>query len=179
MEIRELYLRNFGKFSGKKIVLKDGINLFYGENESGKTTIHTFIKSMLFGLERGRGRASVNDTFSIYEPWENPNYYSGTLRFESGGKNFLLERNFDKYSKSARLICEDDGEEFSLEHGDLEMILNGLDGSNYENTSAGRVLFIRDGEVFHQIYRGNDTDEQLYQKISDTLTLLATGGDRR
>ena len=44
MEIRELYLRNFGKFSGKKIVLKDGINLFYGENESGKTTIHTFIK---------------------------------------------------------------------------------------------------------------------------------------
>lgn len=136
MKIRELYLRNFGKFSGKKIVLKDGINLFYGENESGKTTIHTFIKSMLFGLERGRGRASVNDTFSIYEPWENPNYYSGTLRFESGGKNFLLERNFDKYSKSARLICEDDGEEFSLEHGDLEMILNGLDGSNYENTVA-------------------------------------------
>ena len=50
--------------------------------------------------------------------------------------NFLLERNFDKYSKSARLICEDDGEEFSLEHGDLEMILNGLDGSNYENTVA-------------------------------------------
>ncbi|MDE6675191.1 MAG: ABC transporter ATP-binding protein [Acetatifactor sp.] len=39
---------------------------------------------------------------------------------------------------------------------------------------AGRVLFIRDGEVFHQIYRGNSTNEQLYQKISDTLTLLAT-----
>lgn len=44
---------------------------------------------------------------------------------------------------------------------------------------ANRVLFIKDGEVFHQIYRGNDTDEQLYQKISDTLTLLATGGERR
>lgn len=43
---------------------------------------------------------------------------------------------------------------------------------------AGRVLFIKDGEVFHQIYRGNDTNEQMYQKISDTLTLLATGGDR-
>lgn len=41
---------------------------------------------------------------------------------------------------------------------------------------AGRVLFIKDGEVFHQIYRGNNTDEQLYQKISDTLTLLTTGG---
>lgn len=43
---------------------------------------------------------------------------------------------------------------------------------------ASRVLFIKDGEVFHQIYRGNNTSEQLYQKISDTLTMLATGGDR-
>ena len=45
-------------------------------------------------------------------------------------------------------------------------------------SSANRVLFIKDGEVFHQIYRGKDTDEQLYQKISDTLTLLATGGEK-
>lgn len=44
---------------------------------------------------------------------------------------------------------------------------------------ASRVLFIKDGEVFHQIYRGDSTDEQLYQKISDTLTMLATGGDKR
>lgn len=44
---------------------------------------------------------------------------------------------------------------------------------------AGRVLFIKDGEVYHQIYRGNSTNEQMYQKISDTLTLLATGGEAR
>ena len=44
---------------------------------------------------------------------------------------------------------------------------------------ASRVLFIRDGEVFHQIYRGECTNEQLYQKISDTLTLLTTGGEQR
>ncbi len=44
---------------------------------------------------------------------------------------------------------------------------------------AGRVLFIKDGEVFHQLYRGNSTNEELYQKISDTLTMLATGGDKR
>ncbi|HIU02257.1 MAG TPA: ABC transporter ATP-binding protein [Candidatus Onthocola gallistercoris] len=44
---------------------------------------------------------------------------------------------------------------------------------------AGRVLFIKDGEVFHQIYRGNSSNEALYQKISDTLTILATGGDRK
>lgn len=44
---------------------------------------------------------------------------------------------------------------------------------------AGRVLFIKDGEVFHQIYKGNNTNEQMYQKISDTLTMLATGGEIR
>ena len=45
--------------------------------------------------------------------------------------------------------------------------------------TAGRVLFIRDGEVFHQIYRGSSTNEQFYQKISDTMVLLATGGTKR
>lgn len=44
---------------------------------------------------------------------------------------------------------------------------------------ASRVLFIKDGEVFHQIYRGERTGEQLYQMISDTLTILATGGERK
>lgn len=44
---------------------------------------------------------------------------------------------------------------------------------------ASRVLFIKDGEVYHQIYRGSSTENELYQKISDTLTMLATGGDYR
>lgn len=43
---------------------------------------------------------------------------------------------------------------------------------------AARVLFIKDGEVFHQLYRGENTSQEMYQKISDTLTLLATGGER-
>lgn len=46
-------------------------------------------------------------------------------------------------------------------------------------SSASRVLFIKDGEVFHQLYRGSDTNEQLYQKISDSLTMLHAGGDKR
>ena len=43
---------------------------------------------------------------------------------------------------------------------------------------ANRILFIKDGEVFHQIYRGNLTDDQLYVKIQDTLTVLTTGGEK-
>lgn len=46
-------------------------------------------------------------------------------------------------------------------------------------SNANRVLFIKDGEVFHQIYRGQSTNEQLYQKISDTLTMLQTGGEKQ
>ena len=45
-------------------------------------------------------------------------------------------------------------------------------------SNAGRVLFIKDGRVFHQIYRGESSNEQMYQKISDTLTVLAKGGER-
>lgn len=44
-------------------------------------------------------------------------------------------------------------------------------------SNAGRVLFIKDGEVFHQLYRGNLTNEEMYQRISDTLTVLTTGGE--
>ena len=44
-------------------------------------------------------------------------------------------------------------------------------------SNAKRVLFIKDGEVFHQIYRGTMNNEEMYSKISDTLTILATGGD--
>ncbi|MEG2605394.1 MAG: ATP-binding cassette domain-containing protein, partial [Clostridia bacterium] len=43
---------------------------------------------------------------------------------------------------------------------------------------AGRVLFIKDGEVYHQLYRGQSSTEELYQKVSDTLTMIATGGAR-
>ena len=147
MRIQELQLKNFGKFSDRCIRTGDGINILYGENESGKSTLHTFIKGMLYGIERGRGRASVYDTFSIYEPWENPNYYSGALRFESGGKIFRIERNFDRYTKGAKLTCEDDGEQLSVADGDLLMLLGGLDAKGYENTVSIGQMKIETGQA--------------------------------
>lgn len=136
MQIKELHLKHFGKFTDKTVRFTDGINLIYGENESGKSTIHTFIKSMLFGMERGRGRAAAKDTFHQYEPWENPNYYSGVMKFGCGRRNFVLQRQFDKYAKSVSLYCEDDGEELSVDDGDLDMLLGGMQESDYENTVA-------------------------------------------
>lgn len=146
MVIKELYLKNFGKFSNQEFLLKDGIQVFYGENEYGKSTLYAFIKAMLFGLERGRGRAALNDEFSRYEPWENPNYYAGVMRFTSGGKCFRLERSFDRYTKSASLVCEDDGEELSVEDGDMEMLLGGMTKETFENTVAVGQLLARPGQ---------------------------------
>ena len=51
MKLRELKLKNFGKFHDKSIQLQDGINVICGENESGKTTIHTFIKAVFSCLD--------------------------------------------------------------------------------------------------------------------------------
>lgn len=145
MKICELLLKNFGKFTNKRISFAEGIHILYGENESGKSTVHTFIRGMLFGIERGRGRAAAGDTFSQYEPWENPNYYSGTMQLESGGKHFIIDRNFDKYSKSVSVVCQEDGEELSVKDGDLDMLLDGLMPSSYDNTISIAQLKERPG----------------------------------
>lgn len=140
MKIREINIKNFGKLSDKTIRFDDGINIIYGENESGKSTVHTCIKSMLFGLERGRGRAANYDTFTQYEPWENPNYYAGTLKIESGDKLFCIHRNFDRYAKITKVFCQDDGEELFVEDGDLDMLLDDMTEAVYENTiSIGQL----------------------------------------
>ncbi|MBO5460452.1 MAG: AAA family ATPase [Ruminococcus sp.] len=145
MQIIELYIKNFGKFSETRFDLSENLHVFYGENEYGKTTIYAFIKAMLFGMERGRGRAALNDAYSRYEPWENPSYYAGAMRFISGGKRFYLERQFDRYGKKAVLICEDDGEELSVENGDLKMLLEGMTEESFENTAAISALSAKPG----------------------------------
>ena len=76
-------------------------------------------------------------------------------------------------SKSAKQLLES----FESLNQKLKATILMVTHSTKAASHASRVLFIKDGEVFHQIYRGSNTNEQMYQKISDTLTLLATGGD--
>lgn len=146
MVIKELYIKNFGKFTEQRFLLEPGVNLIYGENEFGKTTIFAFIRAMLFGMERGRGKAAARDDFSRYEPWDNPSYYAGSMRFSCGGRNFLLERSFDRYTRHVSLVCEDDGEELSVEHGDLEMLLGGMTPAAFDNTVAIRQMRVQPGQ---------------------------------
>ena len=149
MVIRELYVKNFGKLSEKHFYFRDGVQVISGENEFGKTTLHAFVKAMLFGLERGRGRAAAKDDFTKYEP-RSGGRYAGVMRFDCGGRHFRLERTFGtgvKNSKSAALICEDDGEELSVEHGDLEMLLGGLTAELFDSTVSVGQLKSRPGEA--------------------------------
>lgn len=134
MIINEVIIKNFGKIKNKSYRFENGINIIYGENEAGKSTLHAFIKAMLFGMERGRGRAALSDEFVRYEPFENSNYYAGILKFQMGNRNFMLTRNFDKYHKSVELVCMDDGEILDAENGDLEVLLDGLTREVYDNT---------------------------------------------
>ena len=140
MVITELYIRNFGKFSNRRFYLREGVQVISGENEFGKSTLHAFIRAMLFGMERGRGRAAAKDAFSRYEPWEDPGSYAGGMRFVCGGRRFRLERNFARHTRSVSLVCEDDGEELSIEHGDLEMLLGGMTPELFDSTvSVGQL----------------------------------------
>ena len=140
MIIRRLSIRNFGKIHNRTMDLTPGINVLYGENESGKTTVHQFIKSMLYGITRQRGRASKNDVYSTYEPWENPADYGGTMWFECRNEDFRLTRNFYKERPYSELLSEDSGAITDADKGSLDMLLGDVSEAVYDNTvSVGQL----------------------------------------
>ena len=151
MKITELQINNFGKFHQKKIAVHPGLNVIYGDNETGKSTLHQFITGMLFGMEKQRGRAGKNDAYQQYEPWNSSSYYAGAMRFQVDGKSFRIERNFYHKEKTATLKNELDGEELSVTHGDMEMLLGGMKKSTYENTYCIRQAAVETGKEFSGI----------------------------
>lgn len=146
MIIKEIQLTNFGKFNHKNVSLEPGLNIIYGENEAGKTTLHTFIRGMLFGIEKQRGKASGRDVYSKYEPWENPSNYQGIMRIENDGINYRIERNFNREHRLFRVINEDEGIELTEEQ--IEELFAGLDESCYYNTiSISQLGSVTDKEL--------------------------------
>ena len=140
MKLLELHIDGFGKFHDRTISFKDGINIIYGKNEAGKSTLHTFIRGMLFGIERGRGRAAKNDTYSKFEPWENSGTYEGWLRLEKDGTIYRIERRFRKDNKSLKVINETRGREEDATPAFMNELLGGLNETTYNNTiSIGQL----------------------------------------
>lgn len=156
MILNKLLLKSFGKFQNREIVLKEGINVVYGENESGKSTMHTFLRAMFFGLRRMRGKASRTDTYTRYKPWGENTRYEGILWFTCGEKRFRLERDFSVPQSSATLFCETDGELLSVADGDLDMLLGNISETVFQNT-----VFVPQAK--------SRTEEGLYTELRDYL----------
>lgn len=140
MKFIELQIKGFGKFHDRTISFQDGMNVVYGKNEAGKSTIHTFIRGMLFGIQPARGRGSKNDLYSKYEPWENSGTYEGALRLEHNGHIYRIERSFQKSKKELNIIDETLGTPVASPKLFLNEILGGLSETAYNNTiSIGQL----------------------------------------
>lgn len=134
MRFLDLHINGFGKFHDTSVTFEDGINIIYGKNEAGKSTIHTFIRGMLFGIERQRGRAARTDLYSKFEPWENSGTYEGQLRFESEGTIYRIERCFQKNKKEFTVVNETIGREIEPTKSVMDDLLCGLSETAYNNT---------------------------------------------
>lgn len=164
MKILDLYINGFGKFHGRNLSFEDGLNIVYGKNEAGKSTIHTFIRGMLFGIEKQRGRASRNDLYSKFEPWENSGTYEGQLRLEHKGHIYRIERTFQKNKKEFKIVDETVGKEIEPTKAFLDDLLCGLSETAYNNTvSIGQLK--------------SATDEGMVSELKNYIANLNTTGN--
>ena len=99
MKILSLHIDGFGKLNDLDLSFEDGLNVLYGKNEAGKSTLHTFIRGMLFGIERQRGRASKMIPIPALNHGPVQGLIRGWLRLESQGEIFRIERRFQKGNK--------------------------------------------------------------------------------
>ncbi|NLK69264.1 MAG: AAA family ATPase [Clostridiaceae bacterium] len=97
MKIKKIEIDGFGKINNRLFTLQPGMNVFYGCNESGKSTVQSFIKGMFFGLKGGRkAKDGTLPPMRQYKPWVL-NTYSGKLEYElDDGSKYRITRNFDR-----------------------------------------------------------------------------------
>ena len=151
MKLLDVYISGFGKFHDQSVTFQDGLNIVYGKNEAGKSTLHTFIRSMLFGMERQRGRAAKTDSYSRFLPWENKGGYEGRLRLEKNDHIYRIERNFQN-NKEFTIVDETLGKEIEPTKTFMESLLNGLSETAYSNTiSIGQLKSATDSGMVTEL----------------------------
>ena len=153
MKITKLALSDFGKFHQEEFLLSPGLNIATGANESGKTTLRMFIRSMLYGLERERGIKARKDDDTRLKPWEYGRF-QGFMEFEAGGRVYRLFRNFLSTEK--------------------EVVLTDLQTGRQIDDVAGflRECGLQSPSVYtNTFWVGNDcaTGEQLGTELKDFL----------
>lgn len=130
MEIRKLRIGSFGKLNNVELDLCGGLNLVEGDNECGKSTIHYFIRAMLFGVDVRRGNA-----YDRFLPWDNPGSFQGSLDFEHDGRNYRIRRSFLKTERSCVFSDADTGKVLRGVNTITDIIPE-LTESAYRNTVA-------------------------------------------
>ena len=93
MKIENTRINGFGKLNNKEINLSNGINIVYGENESGKSTLLKYIESMFYGVSKLKNGKDISEV-DRYNPW-NENMFGGRIKYTlDNGKQFEIYRNF-------------------------------------------------------------------------------------
>ncbi len=140
MKLLRADIASFGKFYHRSFFFQDGIHVISGPNEAGKSTLHAFIGAMLFGLERGRGKAARTAPYSRYLPWEHDGVYGGRLSFESDEITFTVERSL-RSDKKACYLTREEGGQLPCSDGKLpDEILEGMTEAIFQNTISIRQL---------------------------------------
>ncbi len=168
MKIKELKIDAFGKFINKNIQFKKGINIIYGDNETGKSTIHKFIETMLFGIN-----PSNKEIFNKYQPWFSEEY-KGQLLMEEGENEYIINRDFNNNISSFNNDEIKDSNPNSLEQPGYQLL--GVNKEIYKNTlSIGQLKSKTDRELLKEIKNkienlGKAKDENI--NIEDVLNRL-------
>ena len=168
MKIKKLKINGFGKLKDKNIELEDSINIIYGENEAGKSTLLKYIISMFYGLSKNKNGGTIPE-IEKYEPWEVEDF-SGKITYElDNKKTFEIYRDFKKKNPK---IYNDNLEDISKEFN-----IDKTKGNEffYEQTGLEEEIFVTSIITKQAGVKLNEKEQNtLIQKISN---ILGTGED--
>ena len=168
MKINNLKINGFGKIENKEINLENKINIIYGKNESGKSTIFNFIVSMLYGCSKLKKGKNISN-FEKYKPW-NTEEFSGKIKYElDNNKKYEIIR---KFKSKNPIIYNENSEDISKQfNNDKTKGINYF----YEQTGIDEDLFISTTAVAQEEIKLEKNNENLIiQKITN---IVSTGED--
>lgn len=168
MKIETVKINNFGKLNNKEINLKDGINIIYGKNESGKSTLLNFIKSILYGISRNKKSGEISD-LDRYMPWKIGEF-SGKIKYElDNGEKYEVYRDFTKKNPK---VFNKYSEEVTNEY---EIDKNSGSKFFYEQTKVDKELFLSTVVSEQQKVKLNKNNQ--YVLVQKLTNLIGTGND--
>ena len=161
MQINKININNYGNLSNKEINLDNKINIIYGKNEAGKSTLLNFIESMFFGANKNKGKKLIPD-FDRYNPWNNGEY-SGTIDYQlENGEEFHIYRDFKKKNPQIlNKLGKDISQEFNIDK---------KSGNQFFTEQTGMDRSLIDSTIIteqNQVELDEGTQNQLLQKIAN------------